>query len=42
MIDKYWKRFCVIFMNLFGTQDDIDWLNMHNNMISKGEKNESK
>ena len=22
-------------MNLFGTKDDIDWLNMHNNMIDK-------
>jgi len=33
VIDKYWKRFCVIFMNLFGTKDDIDWLHMHENMI---------
>jgi len=22
-------------LNLFGTKDDIDWLNMHNNMIDK-------
>ena len=29
-------------MNLFGSKDDIDWLNMHNDMIRKGEKKESK
>jgi len=35
VIDKFWKKFCIIFIDLFGTKDDIDWLNMHNDMIDK-------
>jgi hypothetical protein len=29
------NKFIVMFMNLFNQQDDIDWLNMHNDMIDK-------
>jgi len=35
-------RLLIMFMNLFNQNDDIDWLNMHNDMIEKGDKNESK
>lgn len=36
-IDKYWKRFVIIFMNMF-KQEDIDWLNMSDDMVEKKEK----
>ena len=39
---KFINKCIVVFMNLFDRGDDIDWLNMHNDMIEKGEKNESK
>lgn len=39
---KMLNRLLIMFMNLFNQNDDIDWLNMHNDMIEKGEKNENK
>ena len=39
---EFINKCIVMFMNLFDRGDDIDWLNMHNDMIEKGERNESK
>ena len=39
---EFINKCIVMFMNLFDRSDDIDWLNMHNDMIQKGERNESK
>jgi len=39
---QFINKCIVMFMNLFDRGDDIDWLNMHNDMIQKGERNESK
>jgi hypothetical protein len=39
---KILDRLLIMFMNLFNQNDDIDWLNMHNDMIEKGDKNENK
>jgi hypothetical protein len=43
-IDKQWRQTCSAIFYLFNCRKnevDIDWLNMHNNMIQKkGDKNE--
>ena len=36
-LDKKWKEVCSVLFYLAGTkvEKDIDWLNMHNNMIEE-------
>ena len=41
-LDRKWKETCSVIFHLAGNKvkKDIDWLNMHNNMVEDKNKNE--
>ncbi len=42
-LDRKWKEVCSVLFYLAGTkvEDDVDWLNMHNNMVDDEQNNKS-